>query len=199
MYVNLDNIFKLKDPLMLPLLLILKHAAKKDVSEKIQSLGYKDTDYSKLQVDGYIKFIKGTNKQTLLQKMRLDKKGTQYLNSLQDPEITENDTKMFDYLCEMYLSHEDTERHIGNKKKTLQYCAEFRQILELDVYEMYWLCWMFLQEHQFTKKLEYIFFNSNKNRYGTFRGNLGDSPLYQFLDNKRPEIEAFWKSKISKK
>lgn len=198
-YINVDNLFKLPNPLMLPLLLVLKQATKKDVSDQVACLAMSDEDLDELEKGGYIKYIQGKKTQSIIHRMRLDKKGTAFLNTLQDPEITENDIAMFNHLCTMYLDHEDEERHIGNKKKTLEYCAEFRQLMELGIYEMYWLCWFFLQEHSFTKKLEYIFFNSNKHRYGTFKGNLADSPLYQFLDERREEVEKFWEQKITKK
>lgn len=181
---------------MLPLLLVLKKAGKEDVSDMVAQLIFDDLELKKLLDTDMVKYIKGKPKDSELQKLRLTPKGTKFLNSLSDPEITENDEKMFNYLCDMYLNHEDEERHIGNKKKTLEYCTEFRQIMDLDIYQMYWLCWFFLQEYSFTKKLEYIFFNSNKHRYGTFKGNLADSPLYQFLDERKAEIETLWKRKI---
>ena len=38
MYINVKNLFSLKNPLALPLLLVLRHAGKKDVSEQIAML-----------------------------------------------------------------------------------------------------------------------------------------------------------------
>ena len=70
----------------------------------------------------------------------------------------------------------------------MYYCAFFRQKLELSLHQMYWLCYLFLQEYEFTKRLEYIFFDSNKNRYGKFENNLEDSSLYQFYDENRERI-----------
>ncbi len=64
---------------------------------------------------------------------------------------------------------------------------------------MYWLCWMFLEEYEYTKVLEYIFFNSNKNRYGKFENNIEDSPLYQFYDENKARVEKLWKAKNVKK
>jgi hypothetical protein len=146
----------------------------------------------------YLKIIKGKKGQELPERIRLGKAGTKYLSSLSDPEVEDNDIKMFEYLTKIYLEHEDEERHIGNKKKVLEYCAEFRQLLNLDVYQMYWLCWFFLQEHTFTKKLEYIFLRYKKGEpYRLFRNSLHDSDLYQFYDTRKKEVEQLWSKKIT--
>ncbi len=196
MYTNPDNIFKLPDPTMLTLLLILKHAPNRDMSEQIATLIRDDVAVNLLEEKGYIKYNKGKKGECELSRMRLTPKGTKYLNSLQDPEVTVNDKKMFSYLCDMYLSHEDEERHIGNKKKTLEYCTEFRVLMDLSIHQMYWLCWFFLKEHSYTKKLEYIFLRYRKGEpYRTFRGSLHDSDLYQFFDSRKTEVKQLWKKK----
>lgn len=146
--------------------------------------------------NGLMDDIKGTKKQNEFQKMRLSTKGHKLLEDFQTPEITQGDIEMYDYLCNMYLSHEDDERIIGNKKKTKIYCAIFRNRMALTLKEMYWLCWIFLKEYPFTKKLENIFFDSNKRRYGKFENHFEDSPLYQYLDENRKKVENLWKNKI---
>lgn len=196
MFINIKNLFSIPNPRTLPLLLVLKQAQKKDLSLEIASLVTSDEDLETLEKEGYIKYIKGKSKDNIMQRMRLDKKGTTFLNKLQNPEIEKGDIQMFDYLCKMYLNNEDDERHIGNKKKTLEYCTEFRQLLDLSLYQMYWLCWFFLEEFTHTKKLEYIFFNSNKNRYSTFKNNMEDSPLFQFYEERIKEVKKLWERKI---
>lgn len=129
--------------------------------------------------------------------MRLTKKGEDLLEIFETPEITSGDDDMFNYLVGMYLKHEDKDRMIGNKKKTRMYCAIFRQQLNLSLQEMYWLCMQFLQDYPYTKKLEYIFFNSNKNRYGKFSNNLEDSPLYQFFEQHKDKVEKIWALRIN--
>ena len=199
MYINISNLLKLPNPLMLPFLLLLKQVPKKDLTEELARLVVDDESLNELVSNGFIKYIKGKKNADPISLLRLDKKGNSFLNSLSEVEIDEADKKMFSYLSNIYLNHEDEERHIGNKKKTLIYCTEFRLKMELDLYQMYWLCWFFLQEHSFTKKLEYIFFNSNKNRYGKFKDNIEDSPLYQFYDTRKKEVEQLWVKKIEKK
>ena len=69
MYVNIENLYKL-DIKHLPIFLLLYQASKKDMSKMLENLGFEDTVYADLQVNGYITYIKGTKKQSLFQKMR---------------------------------------------------------------------------------------------------------------------------------
>lgn len=144
---------------------------------------------------GLLKLIKGKKKDTFFEKVRIDKKGTAFLEEIETPEVTEVDIKMFEYLCDMYLTNEDEERKVGNKKKTKMYIAIFRHHCGINVHQMFWLCKFFLEEYKYTKILEYIFFNSNKNRYGTFKANVEDSPLFQFYDERKAEVEKLWSTK----
>lgn len=146
--------------------------------------------------EGIIKYVKKKKKSDSdFSVMRLTKKGEELLEVFETPEITPGDDDMFNYLVDMYLKDEE-DRSIGNKKKTRMYCAIFRQKLSLSLHEMYWLCYQFLEDYPYTKRLEYVFFNSNKNRYGKFSNNLEDSPLYQFLDQHRAKVEAVWHLRI---
>lgn len=146
---------------------------------------------------GLVTFIKPKRKnQDKYELVRASKKAKDILNLIRIPDIEEGDIKMFDYLCQKYLNHEDEDRTIGNKKKTLQYCAIFRKYNNLTLHQMYYLCMHFLDEYKYTKILERIFFDSNRNRYGRFENNVEDSPLYQYLDENREKIESIWKRNI---
>lgn len=185
MYVNINNLFKLENPLMLPLLLILKHAPKEDVSKRIESLGYKDTDFAKLQLDGYIKFIKGNKKQNLLQKMRLDKKGTKYLNELDEPMVEDQDIQIFDWLAGIY---KQMGKEIGNGKKTKRLIASFREKSGIEKNRLAYLCNVFINddaEQEWSFKLEYVFWKPT-NLYQT-KFVLEDSRLWKYY-NKRKEF-----------
>lgn len=96
----------------------------------------------------------------------------------------------------MYLNSDDAERSIGNKKKIAMYISIMRNELNLTLHQFFYLCEYFLAEYPYTKVLEYLFFNSNKNRYGKFQNNLEDSPLFQFYDTKKEEVENYWNLKI---
>lgn len=148
-----------------------------------------------LESNKLVTYIKGKKDQSQFEKIRLSSKGKKLLEEVQVPEVTEGDIDMFDYLCSMYLDHEDEERVIGNKKKTKIYVATFRKNLQLSLHQMYWLCYFYLSEEKFTKRLEYIFFNSNKNRYGSFKENIEDSSLYQFLQEREEDVKLIWKKK----
>lgn len=146
---------------------------------------------------GLVTFIKPKRKnQDKYELVRASKKAKDILNLIRIPDIEEGDIKMFDYLCQKYLNHEDEDRTIGNKKKTLQYCAIFRKYNNLTLHQMYYLCMHFLDEYKYTKILERIFFDSNRNRYGRFENNVEDSPLYQYLDENREKMQGIWEKNI---
>lgn len=156
-----------------------------------------DTDIlEKFSNMGYIESVKGKKGQSPFELLRATKKATEALEDIGTPTITEGDTKMRDYLIDMYLNNDDTERSIGNKKKIVMYISIMRTELNLTLHQFFYLCEYFLAEYPYTKVLEYLFFNSNKNRYGKFQNNLEDSPLYQFYDTKKQKVENYWKLKI---
>lgn len=157
-----------------------------------------DDFMEKMLERGCITTIKGKKKDSELSKLRLTSKGNKILENIKTPKVTEGDLKMYEHLCNFYLSHEDEERVLGNQKKTKMYCAIFRNRLSLSLHEMYWLCWLFVQRYEYTKKLENIFFDSNKIRYGKFENHFEDSPLYQFYEENKQEIEYLWKQKIKR-
>lgn len=127
--------------------------------------------------------------------LRLSKKGQDILEKVTVPEVEEKDFQMLGYLTKMYLDNPDGDRKVGNKKKVVQYICTFRKYLGISIHETYWLLWKFLQDYSYTKVLEYLFFNSNKNRYGSFAANIEDSPIFQYYNENREEVEKLWKSK----
>jgi hypothetical protein len=149
-----------------------------------------------LDTKEYIARIKGTNKNSQNELIRLSKKGKDFLESLSIPIVEEGDIKMANYLFEMYLNHEDKDRVIGNKKLVTQYISILRHHLNLDLTKFYYLCDLFLKEYSFTKKLENIFLNRNKNRYGDFKNCIDDSVLYQFYEDNKESVIKYWDSKI---
>lgn len=156
----------------------------KDVLEK-----FKDTNL--------ITFVKPKNKaETIYNTVRLSSVGLEWVDDITTPEVSEGDLKMRNYLCEMYLNNEDTERVIGNKKLVSIYISILRQHLGLSLHEFYYLCDYFLSVHIYTRKLENIFLDRNKNRYGNFKSNIEDSPLHQFWEQNEQEIRQYFNQKI---
>tara|TARA_R110000782_G_scaffold252394_1_gene340174 strand:+ start:871 stop:1467 length:597 start_codon:yes stop_codon:yes gene_type:complete len=157
---------------------------------------FKDT-LVKFEETNLITFVKAKNKsQTKYNTVRLTSLGNEWVDDLTTPNISEGDVKMRDYLCKMYLDNADTERVIGNKKLISMYISILRTHLGLDLHEFYYLCDYFLSVHTFTKKLENIFMDRNKNRYGNFKSNIEDSSLHQFWEQYEQEIREYFKQKI---
>lgn len=177
-------------------LLMIRQNKTEDLAEYIQSQINIDilNDYT---AKGYITSIKPKKKSdTAYNLVRLSEKGEELLQMITIPQVTEGDIQMMDYLIKMYLNHEDTERTVGNKKKIAKYIAILRNHLNLNLHQFYYLCEYFLAEYPYTKLLEYIFFNSNKNRYGKFENSIEDSSLYQFYDTKKREVEWYWSQRM---
>jgi hypothetical protein len=154
-----------------------------DVIERFEALGILTT-------------IKGVKSDSEQSKIRLNSKGKKFLDSLDIPDVTEGDFKMAEYLFQMYLNHEDGDRVLGNKKAITQYIAILRNHLGLSLHQFFYLCEFFLAEYPYTKKLENIFIDKNKNRYGDFKNNIDDSVLFQFYEQRKLEIEQYWAQKI---
>jgi len=155
---------------------------------------------------GWIEHVKPKKKSdTLTHCVRLTDKAKDILELIETPEVEPDDSVMFDHLCSIYLrqgqilaDQEGTEnkRSVGNKKKTLIYISQFRKILGLSLYEMYYLCELYVKESIYTLVLEKIFFDANKIRYGKFKDNIEDSKLFQFYDTNKARVQQYWKEKI---
>ena len=178
------------------LLQILHQAKNEDVSEWLESY---NGDLDVLHYKGFLSEVKAKSKQeSVYKRLRLSKKGREVLDAIETPEVTEQHIKMRDYLIEMYLNNEDKERVVGNKKLVGIYISILQNYLGLDIYRFYYLCEFFLSEHIFTKKLENIFMDRNKIRYGDFKNHIEDSALYQFYEQRKQEVEWYWQQKIKK-
>ena len=191
MYINITNLFKLKNPLMLPLLLVLKQATKKDVSEQLALL-IDDDELDHLIKNNFVKYIKGTKGQNDLQKLRLDKKGTEFLNLLDEPEVEDEDIKIFEWLSAIYKKR---EKQIGNGKKTKRHIASFREKSGIDKNNLAFLCNQFINddnEQEYSHKLEFVFFKPD-NAFQV-RFVLESSRLYQYYMNKKAYFDNQFKN-----
>ena len=152
--------------------------------------------FNRLEALKLLTSIKGKKGDNPMYNIRLSPLGKKLLEDIETPEVTEQHLKMRDYLIEMYLSHEDKERVIGNKKLIGIYISVLQNYLGLDIYRFYYLCEFFLSEHIFTKKLENIFMDRNKIRYGEFKNHIEDSALYNFYEQRKSDVEYYWAEKI---
>lgn len=167
---------------------------------------FKD-NLEKFKNTNLITFVKPKNKsENIYNTVRLSTLGNEWIDDLTTPDVLEQHIKMRDYLCDMYIYDtnkttgekilKDPDRVIGNKKLISIYISILQTHLGLTIYEFYYLCDYFLSMHIYTKKLENIFLDRNKNRYGNFKSNIEDSPLYQFWIQNEEEIRGYFKQKI---
>lgn len=192
MYLNL-KLFKQYNlkPQDLYYLLIIKQV---DLEEMKQ---IPDDVFGRFDDLNLLKEVKRKNRsQSVLELVRLSKRGIELIDNLSTPNVLEEHLRMRDYLISLYLNHEDTERVVGNKKLIANYIAVLQNHLSIDIYRFYYLCEFFLSEHFFTKKLENVFMDRNKIRYGEFKNHIEDSPLFQFYEQRKKDIEHYWQQKI---
>lgn len=192
-YINV-NLLKSRNLNLLDLqiLQLAKQMRIEDVSDILSE--YSENVNTLLNL-GYLESIKGKKGDNKFQKIRTTKLGTETLDLISTPLITDVDIQMYNYLCNMYLE-EDATRTLGNRKAGLRYCAEYRQIMGFTPHEMYYLCEMFVNNVTFTKVLEFIFFSKKENPYGKFKDNLESSKIHQFWCDNEYEIREYWTKKI---
>lgn len=192
-YINV-NLLKSRNLSLLDLqiLQLAKQQRIEDVSDVLSE--YSESVNTLLDL-GYLEPIKGKKGDSEFQKIRTTKLGTETLDLISTPLVTDVDIQMYNYLCTMYLE-EDSTRTLGNRKAGLRYCAEYRQIMGFTPHEMYWLCSMFVNNVVYTKVLEYVFFEKKNNPYGKFKDNLDSSKLHQFWCDNEYEIREYWAEKI---
>jgi hypothetical protein len=182
-------------PLDFAFLLAVKGNKTEDNSGAIE-YHFKDV-LEKFRDTSLVTFVKPKNKsQNDYNTVRLTSLGNEWIDDLTTPEVTDGDVKMRNYLCEIYLNNEDTDRVIGNKKLISIYISILRHHLGLSLHEFYYLCDYFLSVHTFTKKLENIFMDRNKNKYGNFKSNIEDSSLYQFWEQHEKEVRQYIESRL---
>ncbi len=193
MYINIE-LLKSRNLSLLDLQVIQlsKQARMEDVSELLSQYLPIVED---LITKGYLELIKGKKGDSEFQRIRATKLGLEVIDLISTPIVQDVDIQMYNYLTSMYLE-EDATRTIGNRKAGLRYCSEFRQIMGFTPHEMYWLCYMFVQNTVYTKVLELIFFEKKHFPYGKFKDNLDSSKLYQFWCDNEYEIRDFWEQKI---
>lgn len=191
MHINIDNLFKLENPLLLPLLLVLKHASNKDVSEKVASLVMEDDNIEYLLQNDYIKYIKGKKNQNEFERMRLGKKGTKFLNDLDEPMVEDQDLMIFDWLSDIYKKR---QKEIGNGKKTKRLIASFREKSGIEKNKLAFLCRTFIEdenEQEYSHRLEYVFWKP-ANVFQT-KFNLEDSRLWKYYNKQKQFFDQQFK------
>ncbi len=197
MYINVE-ILSAKNLTLynLGVLQLIKQNRTEDLSEMIRISVEGTLILEQFLSEGYIEYVKPKKKSdNVYMCVRTSKKGTEALDLIGTPDITDGDFQLYQYLCEMYMN-EDTTRTLGNRKAGLIYSSQFRQIMGFTLHEAYYLYEMFINNVTFTKVLEYIFFSKKENPYGKFKDNLETSKLFQFWQDNEFEIREYWQQKI---
>ena len=196
MYINYDILksrgLNLKD---LGILQLIRQNKIEDLSTHIEHETKDVNPIEKLSNLTYTELIKGVKGQSEFQRLRITKKGADLLDLINTPDVTDGDMTMYQYLCDLYLQ-EDSTRSLGNRKAGLRYCAQFRQIMAFSLHEMYWLCYYFVANVEYTKVLEYIFFSKKEHPYGKFKDHIESSKLFLFWEDNEYEIREYWAEKI---
>jgi hypothetical protein len=131
-----------------------------------------------LEQKGFIEYIKGAKKDTEFDKVRMTKKGQEFIDTIETPGVTEDDIKLYEWLEAEYKS---SGRVIGNRKKTKMYISLFRAHSRIERNRLAFLCDTFLNDEdqmKYSQKLEYMFFKPS-GAYNT-RFDIEESRLYKY-------------------
>jgi hypothetical protein len=196
MYINLKYLEQRGVQLVeIVSLQIIKQNRNEDNSEYIDKYVNEKIRQVLLDKDLITVLKQKSDKDTFAKKVRVTSKGNELIEFASTPDVEDGDEKMTTYLIDMYLK-KDEGRTVGNKKNVIMFTAQFRKVNNLSLYEMYWLCDLFIAETKYTLVLEKIFFDSNKHRYGKFINHVEDSKLYQFYQDNTEQVKDYWKIKI---
>ena len=189
MYVNFNMVMEMNmTPNQLVTLVAIKQQKNEDNSEFLKKYG-KEVD--ELLMGELIEAIKGKSKQETISKLRISKKGQAILDKIDSYKTDNKDFTMFEYLCNKYLDHDDKERKIGSKTKTVEYISWFVKESGINHYQLFYLVMHFLENNPYTKLLEYMFFNDNQYRYQSPK--LKNSQLWIWYENNKLAIEHIWR------
>jgi len=145
----------------------------------------------KLLEVGLIKLIKPKNKaESELSRLRLDKKGREFLEKLSEAEIEEEDNRVLIWLSDLYKS---LGKEIGSKNKTLYYLKEFRVKSGIDKNKLVNLITVLTNDEnqmEWSKVLQYLIFKP-QNVYNT-KFNLDESKLWNYYLKHQNYFDKEW-------
>ena len=180
MYINF-KILKTRDLTIKDIVLvqIAKQCRSEDLSEVFE------TEYAtswsivdSLVERGYLTIIKGKKNNTLYQKIRATKKGTDLLSDIETPEVNEEDLTIFEWMSKLYKSK---GKELGNMKRTKRHIAAFRVQSGIEKNNLAKLLQEFVSDDsnmEYNHILEYAFFKPS-NQFDV-RFDLAQSRLYKY-------------------
>ena len=169
-------------PIDIYILQIIHQNKSNDMSEDLVLL-MDDDILKRLHAFGLMEMIKGTNKMTEFQKLRLSKKGKKWLSDFQTYNIVENDIKLFDTLKQIYIN---ADKEVGSEKKTKELIAWFRVETEFTHREIWFLAKDYVlddEKMKYSYVLQYVFWKK-ENNFQT-KPNLSSSKLWTYYEGKK--------------
>jgi DNA-binding MarR family transcriptional regulator len=161
------------------ILQMAKQQKNEDLGEYIKALVQGNEKYLDGLIDNdYLTTIKGTEKQSFYSKLRLTKKGVNLIDTIETPEIEEQDLIFFEWIEKVY---KDRGKKIGNRKKTKLYIALFRVHSGITKNSLALLIKSFLEDEvsqKFSHIAEYVFFKPPN--VFSVKFDIEQSKLYQF-------------------
>lgn len=191
LYINFEVIKELEedghDPFPLISILTAINQGNKSFLE-----GLKDVTEYNLTFKGksLVKHVKGRKNDTWFDTVRLDKAGKELLKDLTEAEVSEDDTKIFDWLSDHYKK---IGKEIGNGAKTKRHIRDFRIKSGIVKNNLIRLCYAFVSDEsqmEYSHKLEYIFYKP-KTVFET-RFNLEESRLYQYYMKNKEQFDKIF-------
>lgn len=120
--------------------------------------------------------------------LRLSEKGKQLLSDLEESEILEEDSLVYDWLSNFY---KNAGKEIGNRKKTLSHIKDFRIKSQICKNNLIKLCVDFLKDNEEkSNKLQFIFYYP-KTVFAT-RFDLEESWLYSHYLKKEDYFKSIF-------
>lgn len=142
------------------------------------------------EADDYIKFIKGTKKDSLFKRARISKKGELLLQQLQTYKVEEEDIIVYDWLKEYYLK---IGKEVGSEKKGVELCAWFRRASGISRNNLVKLCKAFVNDEErmhYSLVLQFIFWKP-VDHFQT-KPKLEDSKLWLYYEKHRAVFEEIF-------
>lgn len=140
---------------------------------------------------GYVKKIKRKNKtETENSLLRLDKKGKEFLDKLEESLVLEEHKIVAEWLCKTYL---DLGKKIGNKAQLIRNIRDFSNATDISKNRLVHLCTTFVNDEsqmEYSFYLEYIFWKA-PNAFAT-RFSLENSRLWGYYQDKREYFDREW-------
>lgn len=113
----------------------------------------------KYQKSEYVSLVKAKNKaDTIQNRIRLTSKGSDLLETLQVPEVNEDDLRIFEWLKSIYIKE---NKEIGNEKRTKMLIALFSKQSGITRNSLAFLIKSFLsddREFTYSQRMQYLFF-----------------------------------------